>query len=500
MRLTRRGLLATISASSLAACAPKPTTDVVAKTAAGTPTGGALPDATELASMIRNKEISASEAVEAAITRAQKIQPQLNFMVTDMYDMARARAKEALTGPFADVPFLVKDLDDVKGVVTRAGSRATANRPPADKNDPFVDTMFKAGFISIGKSASPENGYLPTTEPLAFPPTRNPWNTGYSTGGSSGGSAAAVAAGVVPIAHANDGGGSIRFPAANCGLVGLKPSRGRMNSGEPNPGPLDLSVQGCVSRTVRDTAAFLAACEMTAGGVYPAVGVVTAPGTKKLKAGMILKGFAGNAADPEVAAIVQNAAKLMADMGHTVADTAWPTAPTFQDDFLSLWSLGAAQDVKAASEMLGKPIDETMAEPFSLRMAQDAAGMKPADIEGVQKRLIAAGGDYDKWIAGFDVVISPVFTSPPSPLGFLRGDVPFDTLRQRLITQVGYTLIHNVAGAPAISLPLGWSASGLPVGVMVSAAKGQERVLLELAYQFEAAQPWKDKRPPVWAG
>ena len=126
--------------------------------------------------------------------------------------------------------------------------------------------------------------------------------------------------------------------------------------------------------------------------------------------------------------------------------------------------------------------------------------MKPADIEGVQKRLLQAAADYDKWIAGFDVVISPVFSGPPSPLGFLRGDVPFDTLRERLLTQVGYTLIHNVAGSPAISLPLGWSSNGLPVGVMVSAAKGQERILLELAYELEAAQPWKDKRPAVWAG
>src|SRR5262249_40446633 len=146
-----------------------------------------------------------------------------NFMVTDMFDMARERAKTPLSGPFAGVPFLVKDLNSVKGVKTRMGSRATADQPPAEKDSEIAATMFAQGLVSIGKSASPENGYLPTTEPLAFGPTRNPWNIGYSSGGSSGGSAAAVAAGVVPIAHANDGGGSIRFPSANCGLVGLKP-------------------------------------------------------------------------------------------------------------------------------------------------------------------------------------------------------------------------------------------------------------------------------------
>ena len=194
------------------------------------------------------------------------MQPQINFMVTDTYAMARERAKTALTGPLAGVPFLVKDLNSVKGVPTRLGSRATANQPPAEKDSDIAATMFAAGVVSIGKSSTPENGYLPTTEPLAFGPTRNPWNIGHSSGGSSGGSAAAVAAGVVPIAHANDGGGSIRFPAANCGLVGLKPSDGRMNDGDLNPDPLSLGVQGCVSRTVRDTAAFLAACEAQSGG------------------------------------------------------------------------------------------------------------------------------------------------------------------------------------------------------------------------------------------
>jgi amidase len=308
-----------------------------------------------------------------------------------------------------------------------------------------------------------------------------------------------VAAGVVPIAHANDGGGSIRFPSANCGLVGLKPSDGRMNDGDPNPDPLNLGVQGCVSRTVRDTAAFFAACEMQSGGRFPAVGLVTGPGAKRLKAGLITKGFAGNEAETEVAAIVRAAAKLMEGMKHTIAETNWPTASTFQDDFLSYWSLGAANDMAEAEKMIGKRVDETVVEPFSLRMAQNAAKLKPADIEGVQKRLIEAAGAYNTWMGGFDVVLSPVFSGPPSPLGYLSGDVPFDTLRERLLSQVGYTLIHNVAGAPAISLPLGWTSNGLPVGVQICAGVGQERVLLELAFELEAAQPWIAKKPPVWA-
>jgi amidase len=492
MRLTRRGLLATVAATGFAACAP-------AATKAAPKTISSETDATELAAMIRRGDITAAEAVEAAIKRAEAIQPQINFMVTETYAMARERAATPLTGPFAGVPFLVKDLNSVKGVKTRMGMRVTENQPPADKNSAIADTMFNMGLVSIGKSATPENGYLPTTEPLAFAPTRNPWNIAHSSGGSSGGSAAAVAAGVVPIAHANDGGGSIRFPSANCGLVGLKPSRGRMNDGDANPDPLEIGVQGCVSRTVRDTAGFLAAGEMASGGVYPPVGLVSAPGVKRLKAGIITRGFAGNDADAEVAAVVRAAAKLMEGLGHAIAETNWPTAPTFQDDFLAFWSLGAANDMKEASEMIGRPVDETLVEPFSLRMAQNAATMKPEDIEGVQTRLIEASNAYDTWIGGFDVALSPVFSGPPSPLGFLRGDVPFDTLRERLLQQVGYTLIHNVAGTPALSLPLGWTSAGLPVGVQIMAAKGQERVLLELAFELEAAQPWIAKHPAVWA-
>jgi amidase len=426
------------------------------------------------------------------------MQTQLNFMVVDTFATAREQAKAPVAGPFAGVPYLIKDLNDVTGVVTRYGSRSTAGAKPATEQDPYVNATFAAGVVSIGKSATPENGYLPTTEPLAFGPTRNPWNTGHSSGGSSGGSAAAVAAGVVPMAHANDGGGSIRIPASSCGLVGLKPSSGRM-MGDADAKPLSLGVEGCVSRTVRDTAGFFAATELAAGGLAP-VGMVTGPGQKRLKIGVLTKTFTGTDPDADVAAAALAAAKMLEGLGHAVSETAWPTAPTFPDDFLAFWSLGAAADMKAASEALGKPVDETVVEPFSLRMANNAASLKPADIEGVQKRLIEAGEAYKTWMAGFDAVVSPVLGSAAPPLGFVSGDVEFEILRERLIRYVGYTLIQNVAGAPAISLPLGQSAAGLPIGVQVSAAVGGERTLLELAYEAEAAQPWIKRRPAVWAG
>ncbi len=495
MRLTRRGLLATVYGTGLAACAP-------AAPVAAPETSRDLPDATQLASMIRNKDITAAEAVEDAIRRAEAMQPQINFMVTDTFAMARERAKGPLGGPFAGVPFLVKDLNNVAGVVTRYGSASTAKAPPAEKDEVFVAAMLATGLVNIGKSATPENGYLPTTEPLAFGPSKNPWDTTRSTGGSSGGAAAAVAAGVVPMAHANDGGGSIRFPAANNGLVGLKPSRGRMISDQPGARPLDLAVQGVVSRTVRDTAGFFAATEEAgAGAVFPPVGMVTGPGAARLKVGVLSRGFAGFEPEAEVAGVLDATAKLLESAGHTiVGPTAWPTGATFSDDFLAFWSLGAAQDVANVEKMLGKTADETMVEPFTLAMAANAAKLTPADIEAVQARLLAAATAYDEWIKGFDVVISPVFTSPPSPLGYLRGDVPFDTLRERLLHEVGYTLIHNVSGAPAMSLPMGWTRDGLPVGIQFSAASGAEKMLLELAYEIEAAQPWIGRKPKVWAG
>ncbi len=495
MRLTRRTLLATVYGTGLAACAPMPMPSGKGHSA------GDL-DATAMASMIRNGEMSAVEATEAAIKRSEAANPQIGFMVNDTYAMARARAKTNLTGPFAGVPYLIKDLNGVKGAITRQGSRATAGRPPATKQDTYIDATFATGIVCIGKSAAPEGGYLPTTEPLGFPPTRNPWNTGYSTAGSSGGAAAAVAAGVVPMAHANDGGGSIRFPAANCGLVGLKPSRGRLVHERPGARPLDIAVQGVVSHTVRDTAAMTAATEQTgSAAVYAPIGLVTGKNARRLKVGVLTKGFAGFEADPEVASVINATAKLLEAQGHIITGTTtWPTGETFMDDFLAFWSLGALNDITEMSKEINKTPDDTLFEPFSLQMAENGKKMTPAEIGAVQQRLLAAASAYDTWIKGFDVVISPVFRSPPSPLGYLRGDVPFATLRERLINQVGYTLIHNVSGAPAMSLPLGWSSNGLPIGVQFSGANGSEKMLLELAYEIEAAQPWVGKRPKVWVG
>lgn len=495
MKLSRRQMLLGASAAALAGCASGATGTA---TAAG---AGALPDATATAAMIRTGEMTALEAVEAAIARAQRVQPQINFMVEDTYDLARARAAGPVTGPFAGVPYLIKDLNDVIGAHTRHGARWTEGLPPATEEMAYVRASLGSGLVCIGKSATPEKGYLPTTEPLAFGPTRNPWDTTRSAGGSSGGAAAAVAAGVVPMAHANDGGGSIRFPAANCGLFGLKPSRGRLIDDNPGARPLDIAVQGCVSRTVRDTAGLLAVTEATgSAAVFAPVGMISAPTTRPLRIGLVTTGFIGNPASSEVMRAVNDTVALLESLGHSMQETAWPTSATFSDDFLAFWSLGAAYDVAEGAKHLGRAPDETMFEPFSLRMAENAANLSASEIEQIQSRLFADEAAYNEWIAGYDVVLSPVFTSPPAELGYLRGDVEFDELIERLRAEVGYTLIHNVAGTPAMSVPLAWSADGLPIGMQFCAGGGQERRLLELAYQLEAAQPWINRRPPVWAG
>ncbi|RYF91187.1 MAG: amidase [Caulobacteraceae bacterium] len=499
-KLTRRGLLAasagatTLAAGGLAGCASG------TAVAPNAPSASWTPDATELAGRIRKGEMSAGELMEATIRKAEALQPKLGFIVNSDFDRALDKARRGgQTGPFAGVPFLVKDLDDYVGMPTRSGSRWTLGHPPATKQDVYIDAFERAGLIFFGKSASPEYGFLPTTEPIGYNPTRNPWDTSRSSGGSSGGAAVAVASGVIPIAHASDGGGSIRIPASCCGLFGLKPSRGRMIDPTAQDKVVDISVNHAVARSVRDSAALFAATERPNGSL-PAVGLVTEPLRRKLKVGLLYK--SGNGKDPgaEVRAAVDGTAKLLESLGHAVEPTDWPVdSAQFGQDFLTLWSSGAAQLVQAVAQATGKTPDTTMLEPFSLGMAQLIATLPAGALEQVIGRLTADAAAYDAWFARYDVVLMPVLTNPPVPLGFVSGDVPFQELAARLTDYVGYTPLHNVAGAPSMSVPLHWTAEGLPIGSQICARRGQERLLFELAYQLEAARPWAGRKPPVSA-
>lgn len=460
----------------------------------------AWPDATETAAMIRDGRMSATEAARTAINKALKLQPQLNFMVASDFDRALDRAgKGSLAGPFGGVPFLVKDLDDYVGLPTRSGSRAMLMSPPARAQPPFQDAFDRAGVNVIGKSATPEYGFLPTTEPVGFGPTRNPWNPAHSSGGSSGGAAAAVAAGVVPIAHASDGGGSIRIPATSCGLFGLKPSRARMIGARDQRKISDISVEHVVTRSVRDSAAMFALTEDSGpGALYPPVGLVTRPVRRRLRVGLVTAGGAGHAPSPEVRAATDAAARLMEGLGHHVTPTAWPMGETFINDFLLLWASGAADLVAGVGKAIGRAPDDRVLEPFSLGMAEMFAKAPDGELNRAVARLEGVSRNYDAWFTKnrFDVVMSPVLSAPPPLLGFVGPNVPFDTLVQRLTEFVGYTPLHNIAGAASMSVPLTWTDAGLPVGTQFAARAGGEGLLFQLAYQLEAALPWAHRAPP----
>ena len=490
---SRRSLLAVSAAAASMAKAPL----AFAKPAAAP----LATDATAMAALIRRKAISPLEAVTDAISRAEAAQPQLNFIVTSLFDQAIDQAKTSTPkGPFAGVPFLIKDLHDFKGAPTRNGSRAFLNAPVAAASEPLIEAYSNTGLIVIGKSATPEQGYLPTTEPIAFGATRNPWNLGHSTGGSSGGAAAAVAAGIVPFAHASDGGGSIRIPSANCGLFGLKPSRGRMIGSQTQTHAYDIGVQHVLTRSVRDSAAMFAATEYRGPGAqYPAVGMVSGPGRKRLRIGVLSKTATGISPDPEVQAGLDATIALLQSMGHQVETTRWPVdGAQFGQDFMALWATDAAGQVQTVAKTFGMKAVPDMLEPFTIGMAQMVAALPKGAVEAAVGRLEAAVPAYQAWFKAQDLVLSPVLSKPAVELGYVGPSVPFEVLNPRLTDYVGYTPFMNVTGGAAMSVPLHWTSDGIPVGMHFAGPAGSEKTLFQLAYELEAAQPWAARKPPVW--
>lgn len=493
--VSRRALMAHAAAvggaASMSACSP-----------AATPSDAlGDDDATGVAARIRSGDITPAEALEAAIARSERVNGELNFVASPMLEYGRARAAETLSGPFAGVPTLIKDLMPMTGQPAHFGCRAFANNV-ADQQPPYMDALLAAGLVPFGKSTTPEFGLTATTEPLLGGATKNPWDITRSSGGSSGGAAVAVAARVVPIAHASDGGGSIRIPASCNGLFGLKPSRGRsVVGGRADPG-IEISVNGCVSRSVRDSAAWLAVTEQTGDApTFPPVGVVTGPNTQRLRIALDVPNALGNEPDPEVRAAVEAAAELCRSLGHTVTE-ARPAVDgrQFSDDFILLWASGAAEVVQLVRSQAGPdaPLDQLL-EPLTLELSEHFQRQGLPALQAAITRLRAVEAQYDAFFANQDVYLTPVLGKPPVPLGTIAGSAgmaAFGTLSE----YVGYTPLQNIAGAPAMSVPLGQSSTGLPIGIHFAAAKGQERSLLELAYELETAQPWADRKPSVNAG
>ena len=447
-------------------------------------------DAVEIARRIQAGEIQAREAVAAAIARAERVNPALNAIATPLFDSARRDAEQPRSGVFSGVPSFIKDTDAVAGSPVLFGSRGLP-RKPAEKSSPFVRQFLSLGLINLGKTTTPEFGLTCTTEPLVHGPTHNPWKLGFSPGGSSGGSAALVAAGVVPIAHANDGGGSIRIPASCCGVVGLKPSRGRLAAMEGSElFPVKITQQGMVSRSVRDTAVFLHAAEQYhRNPKLPEVGLVTRTG-RRLRIGFFTALGEHAPSHPDCVSAVDDAAKLCESLGHSVEEVPAPIDDGFLEDFFLLWATIGFAVTRFGHWVVHPDFDQTKVDAFTEGLAsyfRDNARRVPMAIW----RLRRFAQQYARYFDDYDVLMNPTVAMPPPEHGFLGPEVPFETSLERLKWFIPFTQTQNVSGGPAISLPLGQSAEGLPLGVQFASPTGDERTLLQLAIEIEAAAPWR---------
>lgn len=467
-------------------------------------------DATAQAELVRRGEASPKDLVEVAIARIEAVNPELDAVIRTRFDAARQEAGGELpAGPFRGVPILFKDLGCmVAGEPTAFGIGAL--RDVAWPVTSYLAAQFRAaGFIPLGRTNVPELGTTVTTEPLSFPPARNPWDTGRSTGGSSGGSAAAVAAGMVAVAHANDGGGSIRIPASECGLVGLKPTRGRVSQGPlVGEGWAGGTIDGAVARTVRDAAGVLDVISHPMPGepYYPpalprplAQECGADPG--RLRIGVLDRPpAAGYLDDPHCRAAVARAAQLLESFGHHLDQSA--PAAMFDQEFVPHFTAIVAADAEATFSLferaLGRPIVADEIEPRNAFYRQ--GGRELSAVAYLQTR--AWMGTWARRMASWwnqhDLLLTPTVGAPPPELGWFTAEGPEEE-RRRIVSFIPYTAQFNMTGQPAISLPLHWTPAGLPVGVQLVAAYGREDLLVRVASQLERAAPWNDRHPPVHA-
>jgi Asp-tRNA(Asn)/Glu-tRNA(Gln) amidotransferase A subunit family amidase len=464
-------------------------------------------DAVGLAGLIARREVSAPEVLEAAIARAEAVNPKLNAIVLRLDETARAAVTSgAPAGPLGGVPFLIKDLGArVAGTPTSGGSRAFAREvEPADSW--IVSAYRAAGLVIFGKTNTPELGLEPVTEPALFGPSRNPWDLDRTPGGSSGGAAAAVAGGIVPAAHASDGGGSIRMPASCCGLFGLKPSRGRVSFAPAGEGWGGFSIHHAVTRSVRDSAALLdAVCQPRPGDPYrlepPATSFASEVGREpgRLRIAFSTAALASEAIDPECAEGVRAAARLCASLGHLVEEADLPgDLPTLGAASGEIIAAHVAAALDAEAARRGASIEAGELEDVTWALYQrGGAILGPAYVQATQavhafSRVVAA------FFQRFDVLLMSTMGSPPIRIGALRGRPPdLAGYAKRLFAFMPNTQVFNATGQPAMSVPLSWSAEGLPIGLQFAARMGEEALLLRLAAQLEAARPWAGRRPAL---
>ncbi|MBN8943450.1 MAG: amidase [Rhizobiales bacterium] len=450
-------------------------------------------DATAQAELVRRGEVKPAELLEAAIARIDALNPALNAIVTPLLERARHAAGQALpAGPFSGVPYALKDLIDLQGTRRTSGSRLLAGHISAETGDIAARSM-ASGLVVLGKTNTPEFALNASTEPRLFGPSRNPWAPLRSAGGSSGGAAVAVASGMLAIAHASDGGGSIRIPASCCGLFGLKPSRGRMTGSRQT----DAGVDHCLSRSVRDSARlFQWNQRQDAAAPLPPITLDPVSPTRRLRIGFSTQGIFGLEPAPAVKAALEQTARLCASLGHQLEPARLPIeGDEFFRHFMVAWSGGAARAVQMAKAEGCDP--ETMLEPWTLFLAAharaqaaDAGPLAAAYFTEVARR-------FDRFFSDYDVMLTPVVDDEPPALGYLGPDVAGPQMWDRLVKYVAYTPVHNVAGTPAMSVPLGMSPSGLPIGSQFAARIGGEKTLFDLAFALEQVSPWAQRRPPA---
>ena len=466
-------------------------------------------DATAQAELVTSGKVTPLEMVNAAIERVERFDGALNALTYRWFDAARqlASSSELPEGPFRGVPYLLKDLYAAEaGKPLSNGSKAYKAADYVSTEDSTLVARYKAsGLISIGRSNSPEFGSVPVTEPEAWGPTRNPWDLSRTPGGSSGGSASAVAAGIVPIAHASDGGGSIRIPAACCGLVGLKVSQGRISMG-PSRDESNLGVEHCVSRSVRDSARLL---DATHG---PGIGdVIIAPTPRRpfidevgadpgrLRIGFLDFNPRGGDVHADCVDGVHKTAKLLESLGHHVE----PGFPDIFSDneigraFSMLWSTNMGTAIRRFSQALGREMTPNDIEAMNWAQAEFAKGVNGVDFSLAQASSIQFRRAIQSWwTKGWDLLLTPTLSAPPLPVGSMpnnpeRPMTPLMTAG----SWVAFTSQFNISGQPAISLPLHRTAEGLPVGMQLAAAYGREDLLIRVASQLEQAAPWAHLTP-----
>jgi amidase len=474
-------------------------------------------DATAQAELVRSGDASAAELAEAAIARIEALNPQLNAVIHPLFEQGLGAASDSLpTGPFRGVPFLFKDIGAaLAGQPFHLGMRLLKELDFRAPVDTYLGQRFRdAGFVTLGKTNTPELGILPTTEPRAYGPTRNPWDPERTPGGSSGGSAAAVASGMVPIAHANDGGGSIRIPASHCGLVGLKPSRQRISEGPLIGDNISgLTAELVLARSLRDVAAVLDAVHGPAPGdpyvapppLRPYVSELDAdPG--RLRIALVTSSAAEIAVDPAVVAAARDAAALVESLGHEVSERGLAEASPgdgaeLVESFMIRWEAGQAATLMTLERVIGRPIVADDVEPLTWALAEagrrHGAGEYLAAVGLHQLVARVIGGWLD---SEFDLLLTPTVGEPPPPLGTYddSGPDPLAAIRRAWPT-AAFSGIFNATGQPAISLPLHWTEDGLPVGVQLVAALGREDLLIRVGAQLEGARPWAGRVPPIFA-